>query len=654
MAGWPSYKPAWVTQPGSGVPLVGRDDLLRDLADTFRRVQSGRGEVVLLRGEAGIGKSRLMREFATSVQEHALVLASACYPSMQAIPYQPIVEALRPVLSSTSLVRTVAADWLSEASILLPELRQLSPGLAPPLASIGPQQARGRLFEALHQIFLGLANDSFPVVLCLDDVHWADTTTLDWLGYLARQTLRRPFMLISTFRDEEAGVLADLLRDLGRIGFRPEVQIGGLEREFVGQLLLHLRVADASVMTALLYDVTGGNPFFLLETVSELLESDLDAATAVERRVLPISENVREAIQRRLERLLPLSRQVLEAGAVRETTFGFDFIRKTAGRSELETVDALDELVNRTLLVQDGDSFRFRHELIRAVIYQALSPWRRRVLHQRVAQVLEAEHVGQIEAVAAQLGRHFQAGGEIAKAIFYWQQAGDVASRLYAQVEAVDSYRRGLELAQKSLLAEHLPSLFSSLGRALELDSQFDQALATYVGMESTAVAIGSRTMELQALVAQATLYSIDNPQQDLVRGGTVSKRALALAKELENETAEAKILGNLTILYSYARRWDEATASGQRSIEIARRNGLSEQLALSLNDLGSHCYTVVGQLALASEVLAEARELWKAQGNLPMLADNLASAAEIDAWMGHYERSLCIGQEALRISQTI
>jgi DNA-binding SARP family transcriptional activator len=653
-AGRPSYKPTWVTLPGAGVPLVGRDDLVRELAATFRRVQAGQGQVVLLRGEAGIGKSRLMQEFATSVQEQALVLAAACYPSTQSIPYQPIVEALRPVLGGAALVGTVAAAWLSEASILLPELRQLSPGLAPPVESTDPQQARGRLFEALRQIVLGLVNGSFPVMLCLDDLHWADTTTLDWLGYLARHAQRSAFMLLGTFRDEEADVLADLRRDLGRIGFRPERQIGGLEREFIGQLLVHLRVADARAMTERLHHVTGGNPFFLLETISELLESGLDAATAADRRALPISENVREAVQLRLERLLPLSRQLLEAGAVQEIAFGFDFIRKTAGRSELETADALDELVNRTLLVEEGDGFRFRHDLIRAAVYQGLSAWRRRLLHQRVAQVLEAEHAGQTGAVAVQLARHFQTGGQTAKAIFYWRQAGDVASRLYAQAEAIDAYRRGLELAKKSVWDEHLPSLFSSLGRALELASQFDQALATYVEMEATAVAIGSRTLELQALMAQTTLYSTNNPQQDLARGEAVSRKALELAKTVQDEAAEAKILGNLIILYSYAYRWEEAIKSGQRSIEIARRINLPEQLALSLNDLGGHIYEVSGQFTKAKEMLDEARGLWQALKNMNMLADNLATSAAIGVWEGDYRRALRVGQEALRMNQEI
>ncbi|RIK45088.1 MAG: hypothetical protein DCC55_00075 [Chloroflexi bacterium] len=650
----PSYKPAWVALPRAGAPLVGRDDLLRELAAAFRRVQAGQGQVVLLRGEAGIGKSRLMQEFAMSVQERAFLLVSACYASTQSIPYQPIVEALRPVLSGTSLIRTIGATWLSEASILLPELRQLSPGLAAPVESTDPQQARVRLFEALRQLFLGLTNGSFPVLLCLDDLHWADTTTLAWLGYLARHVQRRAFMLIATFRDEEADILADLRRDLGHMGLRPEWQIRGLEREFVGQLLLHLRGADARAMTEWLHHLTGGNPFFVLETISELVESGLDAAMVADRRALPISETVREAVQRRLERLSPLSRQVLEAGAVQETAFGFDFICKTAGRSELETVDALDELVNRTLLVAEGNDFRFRHDLIRAAVYQELSPWRRRVLHQRVAQALEVENAEQTEAVAVQLAHHFQAGGQTAKAIRYWQQAGDVASRLYAQAEAIDAYRRGLDLAKTSLLDEHLPSLFSHLGRALELASQFESALATYAEMEDLAVRLGSPTMKLQALMAQATLYSTYNPIQDLVRGEVISQEALALARTLGDEAAEAQILISMLILCSYSLRWDEGIVCGQRAIEIARRLNLPALLAQALMDLGGHCYEVVGRFDEASALLDEARALWAAQDNLPMVVDSLATAVAIGAWRGDYARARRIGQEALRINRAI
>jgi tetratricopeptide (TPR) repeat protein len=621
---------------------------------TFARAQARQGQVVLLHGEAGIGKSRLMQEFAARVQDQAIVLVSSCFAGTHSIPYQPIVEALRPAVNALALLRTVPVTWLSEASLLLPELRHLSPGLPPPALNTDLQQARSRLFEALARLVLGLTQDNAtPVLLCVDDLHWADATTLEWLAYVARQARRHAFMLVGTVREEEADALTALMSDLSRAGFRAERHIAGLSSAPIRQLLAHLHVDDET-MSRRLQDLTGGNPFFLIETLNEVLERGTPGAGLTVGDDLPISATVRETLQRRLERLAPLSRQVLEAGAVQETAFDFDFVRSVAGRSELETADAVDDLVNRALLVAEGDRLRFRHELIRVAVYQELSAWRRRVLHQRVAQEMETEHANATEGVAVQLAHHFALAGRLDKAVFYWQQAGDAAARLYAQAEAVDAYRHALQMAQTGNFHEQLQPLFLSLGRALELNSHFDQALANYEAMEAFAAELGIRSQTLHALIAQAVLYTTYNPKHDLMRGEALCRRALEIAKELQDEAAEAKILGNLIILYSYAHRWEEAIAAGTRSIALARRHNLRDLLATSLNDLGSHCYSVLGRHDLSFEVLDEANALWRELGNLSMLADNLATIAETATWSGDYRRALHNGREALQINQSI
>lgn len=147
---------AWATLPSLHVPLVGRDEALRQLERAYARVQAGRGEVVLIAGEAGIGKSRLMQEFAASCADRPLILAGAGHPDTQTIPYQPVIEALRPALTVRPVAGNLQPVWLAEASRLLPELRSLYPDLPPPLPA-EPEEARGRLFEALYQIVLGLA-----------------------------------------------------------------------------------------------------------------------------------------------------------------------------------------------------------------------------------------------------------------------------------------------------------------------------------------------------------------------------------------------------------------------------------------------------------------------------------------------------------------
>ena len=230
----------WATLPSLHAPLVGRDEVLRQLERAYARIQAGRGEVVLIAGEAGIGKSRLIQEFAASCADRPLILAGAGHPDTQTIPYQPVIEALRPALTVRPAAGNLQPVWLAEASRLLPELRSLYPDLLPTLPALPaePEDARGRLFEALCQIVLGLAPS--PLVPCLDDLHWADSTTLDWLVYLGRHLSGNHLLVIGAYRSEEADAVASLRHSLVRLGIFSEVKLAGLDAEAVLCLVRHL------------------------------------------------------------------------------------------------------------------------------------------------------------------------------------------------------------------------------------------------------------------------------------------------------------------------------------------------------------------------------------------------------------------------------
>ncbi|MGQ9715380.1 MAG: AAA family ATPase [Anaerolineae bacterium] len=212
------------------MPLGGRDAALRRLEEAYARVQADYGEVVLISGEAGIGKSCLMQDFATSLSDWALILAGAGHPDTQMMPYQPVIEALRSVLTVQPADCNLQLVWLAEASRLLPELRTLCPDLPPPLSS-EPEEARGRLFEALNRLILGLTTS--PLLLCLDDLHWADGATLDWLAYLGRYLPGNRLLVLGTYQSEEAGDVAGLRHHLARLGILSEVKLAELDAEAI-------------------------------------------------------------------------------------------------------------------------------------------------------------------------------------------------------------------------------------------------------------------------------------------------------------------------------------------------------------------------------------------------------------------------------------
>ena len=208
----PTVMPAAAALPAVNMPLFGRKMALERLEAAFASTQGGHSQVMLLSGEPGIGKSRLMHEFAARVQHQALVLLGACYPETQTSPYQPIIETLRPRLSMTSLALSNYPEWLSEVALLWPELSTTDPGLAKPPPS-EPGWTRTRLFEALATLTMALAGPARPIVWCLDDLHWADPATLDWLVYLAHHRWARPLFILGTSRREDADKIAGLAKN---------------------------------------------------------------------------------------------------------------------------------------------------------------------------------------------------------------------------------------------------------------------------------------------------------------------------------------------------------------------------------------------------------------------------------------------------------
>ncbi len=173
-------KPVWSTLSTLDLPLTGREESWKKLADAFQRLHTG--GVISITGEPGIGKSRLLQEFATS-QPDCLVLTGNSHETTQELPYQPLTQAMRLALEQAPLWTDIQPIWLAEATRILPDLKAHFPHLSEPV-EVEPKQAQARVFEALSQIFLGMAAKR-PLLLCLDDLHWADEATLGWLNYLS-------------------------------------------------------------------------------------------------------------------------------------------------------------------------------------------------------------------------------------------------------------------------------------------------------------------------------------------------------------------------------------------------------------------------------------------------------------------------------------
>lgn len=303
----------------------------------------------------------------------------------------------------------------------------------------------------------------------------------------------------------------------------------------------------------------------------------------------------------------------------------------------------------------NGLEFIFKHALVVDTAQSTLLHGEYKRLNLLVAQAYEKVHAGQtMNEYAAVLAQHYDAAGDDAKTLQYAARAGDLAASLYANAEAIAFYTHAIDHAQKvSGAAVQLSELFSKRGRAYELMGSYDAALANYSEMEQVAQTCGERALELEALMARATIHSTPNAKFDPARAQVLSEQSLVLARELNDRPAQAKVLWNLLLLAHFSGKSAEAIGYGERSIALARELQLREQLAYSLNDTG-RAYFITQQITQGLDVLREAQMLWRELDNKPMLADNLNTLATSVSTIGEIEEGLTLAREAYQLGKEI
>jgi DNA-binding SARP family transcriptional activator len=528
-------------------PLLGRTAEVSTLIKLYHVAQRGQTQVALLEGEMGIGKTRLATEFlAWAEMEGADVLQGQAFETGGQLPYRPVIEALRPRIERENAPDDLLSDtWLAELARLLPELCDRYPDLPAPTGD--KSVARNRLFEAVARLGQALAARA-PLVLFIDDVQWADATSLDVVHYLARRFAESetPALLLLTLRMGERDLLPGLAE------WRPAMEravplthlpLGPLTAEDILRLLQVVsgkgerRAAGLERFGQWLCAETEGQPFYLMETLKFLLERGVLASHATEdggwtidftaamehetvvRGFFPPS--VREVIVARLDRLTPNASALLVAGAVLDQGITFERLCQVADLAEQDGLPALDEALHSHLLQEaereggrmaDG-RYMFAHAKIRAVVYAEAGEARRSIFHRRALNVLQAA-----AAPAAVLAYHALAAGLAEPAFRFSLAAGDEAMRVVAVRDAITFYEQARHLLTEQLhglgLLTMLPApeiehLYTHLGRAYELNAEWEKARAVYTMMLAYAQEAGELVMEstaqshLAALAAQ-------------------------------------------------------------------------------------------------------------------------------------------------------
>jgi tetratricopeptide (TPR) repeat protein len=321
----------------------------------------------------------------------------------------------------------------------------------------------------------------------------------------------------------------------------------------------------------------------------------------------------------------------------------------TAELGRLESQDLIRRL-------NDPDwSYLFKHALVQDTAYASLLKTERKRLHRLIGQTLERVFPEAIQENAALLTQHYAEAGDEVKTLEYGTRAGDTAARVFAKAEAIQHYRAALQAALAiSAPAVKVNELTSKLGRMYELQNDFQSALEVYASLDKVAKSRGDKAIELAGLMLEATLRATPTPLFDSQVGQALLDRALLLARELEDASAEAKILWNLLLLKGFTGEYDAAVAFGEQSLRIARKRKLRSQTAYTLNDLGAYGYLSRGQTRKARQVLKEAQGLWRELDNLPMLADNLNISGILEYSCGNFSKARQFSTQALRVSEQI
>jgi DNA-binding SARP family transcriptional activator len=435
-------------QPAS-IPLVGRKDEWSRLLTAWRTAAAGRPLMVLLAGEAGIGKTRLAEELCAWVaRQGAGVAVAHCYPGGGGVvAYAPIVEWLRDPTLRPRLA-FLEDGWLVEVARILPELLADRPDLLPS-APLTEGWQRTRLFEALARAVLAEAHT--PLLLFLDDLQWCDQETLDWLGYLLRFAVSAPLLIVGTVRKYELGRDHPLMAfwlALTRSGLLSEIPLAPLDATETG--LLAANVAGRSVEAGeadRIYRDTEGNPLFVVEMVRAGFENRLDPLSAPPLSAsASLPPKVRAVIQWRLSMISPAGQSLAQIAAVIGRKFSLSALVHASDQDEAAVVEALDELWRHYLVrAQGGATYDFSHDGVRAVAYDDIGPIRRPAIHLRVARAFEALHGHDLDAFSGLIAANYEQAGQVQPAIAFYRRAAAAAQRIYANVEAERLYRHLLE-----------------------------------------------------------------------------------------------------------------------------------------------------------------------------------------------------------------
>ncbi|NLG98504.1 MAG: AAA family ATPase [Chloroflexi bacterium] len=567
-----SERPSWPSLANMQVPFVGREQILQELQFAVRR-----GNPVIIFGEGGSGKSRLVRELFFSLKPAPRLLLASARMMENSLPLQPIIDMLRHDIQAEEWSQ-MEDIWVATLSLLLPEMSIYRPDIRAP--QITPNQEHNLIFEALRYL-LSFISKKQPFLLFLDNAHWSDGTTLEALAYLAnRGVFGENGALILAARTEIANPHLESFLNQPPGGFSvQQMSLAPLQPKDIAMMTRYVLGDKCSQeIIQRLGRETGGNPLFLLETLRVMLDYSLDSQLPVDVKHLPIAGSIHTLVRERLQSLSPNDLQTLSLAAVIGSEFSIDLLEATCMLPPEQVVQSLESLAQLNLIkasTQDRPSseYIFVHEKIREVILLDLSPARKRLLHLRVARVLEQNQDGESAEIEAVLADHYEEAGELSAAFRHWIKAALYARRLYAQAEVFAAYDRAEQILQR-LGAQASNQLIYDLYRQW---GQFAFEIGNLQVMErvyQTLLQFGLRRQS-QFLVGSAYngLAQIHELTLNPIMGLETLEKALSYLDQSENLYEQIEALNRQGMFRLLLKQYAESRRSFEKVIELSSQS---------------------------------------------------------------------------------
>lgn len=625
--------------------FVGRGEELQRLQGVLASAMAGTVGTVLVGGEAGVGKSRLLAEFRSRAASAELrVLEGGCVDLGDgARPYDPFVAALRPWLRSLPPedFDRIVGPARSAVLQLIPDLEAGAESEAP--AGLPTSATQSTLYLQVLGLIERIAADA-PTVLALEDLHWSDRSTRDLLRFLVRNLTDGRVMLIGTYRtdelDERHPFLA-LLAELGRSGQVERFELARFTPVEVRDQLAGILGHDPDrPLVARLHERGGGNPFFTEELLA-----------VSERGRQRIGLTLRETLLARVGRLSPAPRELLRVVAVAGQSARHDVLASVTQLGPTELAGALREAVERHLLLAGANEvMQFRHALLREAVYEELLPGERLAVHAAVAAAIEALHAGpDIDAaVASELAHHWYEARDAHRALPALLRAGRAAERMFAYGNAFAHFNLALSLwpaVTESVDGMTRQELRMRTAEAAALTASYHRAIALVLAALDDDSALEPDARRTGALLERLAVYHLGSGNPDAAQ--PVARRALDLLPADPPSAARAQVQGILAQALGLQCRFDESNRLAEEARTIARQVGSAEAEIRALGSIGRNA-AAVGDAASGVRTLGEALALARSVEDFPGAAEISIELALALHWAGDLEGACRVADEAI------